>query len=327
MTTRSAEARLNIWLILACVPACLLSLSAGKVFIPLDHWFSGGLQSIILFELRVPRTLLALLIGGGLGLGGAVMQGFLRNPLADPGLFGVSSSAACGAVLAIFLGLSPILFALPIFALSGAALGMILLTALAGRTGGLVAFTLAGLILASLSGAATALIISLAPSPFLTAEIVTWLMGALSDRSWNDVLVAAPFVVLGCGLLLMRARDLDALTLGELTARSMGVDMGRLQLRIVLGIGLIVGGSVAAAGVIGFVGLMAPHAIRHFVKNQPSHTLIPSFLAGALLVVIADSCVRLSPQIVELRLGVAMSLLGAPFFLWILARMRRGQGW
>ena len=251
------------------------------------------------------------------------MQGYLRNPLADPGLFGVSSSAALGAVVSLFFGFAVSAWLLPIFALAGAGLGMTALAILAGRSGSLILFTLSGVILSSLTGALTSLLISLAPTPFASSEIVTWLMGALMDRSWDDVRIALPFSLIGMTALLWAARYLDALTLGDATARSMGVNMARLQWLIVIGVGLTVGSSVAVAGIIGFVGLVVPHLVRPLVGHQPSALLIPSALAGALLVVLADCMVRILPSASEVRLGIAMASIGTPFFVMLLFRMRR----
>lgn len=311
-------------LAVALAGAIGLSLLAGPVWIPPADWFSDPRAGVILFELRLPRTLLAALIGAALGLGGAVMQGYLRNPLADPGLFGVSASAALGAVLAIWLGaaaLQPLV--LPAFALAGAALGMAALALLVGQAQSIVLFTLAGLILSSLAGSLTAFLISIAPSPFVTAQIVTWLMGAVTDRSWQDLWLALPFVLVGALILWPAGRALDALTLGELSARSLGVDLGALQWRVVAGVGLLVGASVAVAGVIGFVGLMVPHLVRPLVGHRPSAVMPAAALGGALLLLLADSLVRVLPTASELRLGIAMSLVGAPFFLALLLDMRR----
>ena len=307
----------------ALVPAALVSLMAGRVWVPFDHWASGDLQSLIIMDLRLPRVCLALSIGAALGMAGAAMQGYLRNPLADPGLFGVSSSAALGAVSSLYFGYAASTFLLPLFALGGAALGVALLAIIAGRSGGLILFTLAGVMLSSLTGALTALLISLAPTPFATSEIINWLMGALTDRSWQDVRLSTPLMVAGMVILLFAARSLDALTLGVVAARSLGVNMMRLQWIIMLGVGLCVGASVAVAGIIGFVGLVVPHLVRPLVGHQPSALLLPSALAGALLVVAADCLVRLLPSASELRLGIVMSLLGAPFFLMLLFKMRR----
>lgn len=312
-----------IGLTAALAAAMALSLLAGKVWVPLSAWQSGDPRWLIIAELRMPRTVLAALVGAGLGLSGAAMQGYLRNPLADPGLFGVSAGAALGAVLALFFGVAAQAWLLPTFALTGAAVSMALLALLVGRSGSLIVFTLGGVILSSIAGSMTALAISLAPTPFATSQIVTWLMGALTDRSWNDVWIAAPLIGAGAALLALTGRSLDALTLGEPAARSMGVDPFRLQILIVVGVGLCVGASVAAAGVIGFVGLMVPHLVRPFAGHRPSAVLLPSALAGALLLVVADSAVRAAPTVSELRLGIAMSMLGGPFFLILLWKMRR----
>lgn len=315
--------RLNFGLVVALLFAAALSVAAGKVWVPLDAWTAADPRSIIIVELRLPRTILALLVGAALGLAGAVMQGFLRNPLADPGLFGVSSGAALGAVLALYFGYAAQAWLLPGFALIGAGATMALLALIAGRSGSLILFTLAGLILTSIAGSMTALAISLAPTPFVSSQIVIWLMGALTDRSWDDVTVALPLIVIGSVLLAGTARSLDALTLGEQAARSMGVDPARLQLAVIAGTALTVGAAVASAGVIGFVGLMVPHLVRPLAGNRPSAILLPSALGGALLLTVADSLVRLAPTVSELRLGIAMSMLGGPFFLYLLIRMRR----
>ena len=316
--------RLNLLLCVGIVLALLLSVIAGKVWVPWTAWLSDDPRWLIILELRIPRTVLAAVVGAGLGLSGAAMQGYLRNPLADPGLFGVSSGAALGAVISLYFGFAAQAWLLPLFALAGAAGAMALLALLVGRSASLIVFTLAGVILSSLAGSLTALAISLSPTPFATSEIVTWLMGALADRSWDDVWIALPITGIGAGLLAITGRALDALTLGEGAARSMGVDPLRLQILIVLGVGLCVGASVATAGVIGFVGLMVPHLVRPFAGNRPSAVLLPSALGGALLLLLADSLVRAMPIVTELRLGIAMSLLGGPFFLVLLLNMRRG---
>lgn len=313
--------RLNLVLIAAIIAAILLSLIAGKVWIA--PFGDDVRASVIIAQLRLPRAALAVIIGAGLGMAGAAMQGFLRNPLADPGLFGIAPMAALGAVLSLYFGFAVSAWLLPIFALVGAGLAMALLSLIAGRSASLVLFTLAGMMIASLAGAFTALAISLAPTPFAMTEIVTWLMGALTDRSWRDVWIAGPLVALGCVILMLTARSLDALSLGETAARSMGVSMNTLQWLLIIGIGLTVGASVAVAGIIGFVGLVVPHLMRPLTDGRPSQLLIPSALAGALLLVIADSLVRLMPMAGELRLGIALSLIGGPFFLWLLLNMRR----
>ncbi|MGV3555531.1 MAG: FecCD family ABC transporter permease [Croceibacterium sp.] len=311
-----------IALLLALIAIALpLSLLAGRVW--LDPWSTPN-AALILGELRLPRAVLAVVIGGGLGAAGAAMQGYLRNPLADPGLFGVAPGAALGAVASLWFGYAASPYLLPLFALAGAAGAMALLAAIAGRTGGIALFTLAGMMIASLAGALTSLAVSLAPNAFAMSEIVAWLMGALTDRGWPDVWLAAPLTLAGIVLLRLAAPALDALTLGEAAARSLGVRAARLQALLVGGIGLTVGSGVAVAGVVGFVGLIVPHLVRPLTDRRPSSLIVPSALAGALLVLVADFVCRVLPLVTELRLGIALSLIGAPFFLHLLLRMRRG---
>jgi len=300
-----------------------LSLLAGRVW--LDPWTTPN-ASIILAELRLPRALLAVVVGAGLGAAGAAMQGYLRNPLADPGLFGIAPGAALGAVASFWFGYAASAWLLPVFALAGAGGAMALLALIAGRSAGIALFTLAGMMIASLAGALMSLAISLAPNAFAMSEIVTWLMGALTDRSWAEVRLAAPLTLAGIVLLRLAGRDLDALTLGEPAARSLGVNPARLQWLLILGTGLTVGAGVAVAGIVGFVGLIVPHLVRPLTDRRPSALIVPSALAGALLVLVADCVCRVLPLVTELRLGIALSLVGAPFFLWLLLRMRR-EAW
>ena len=222
-----------------------------------------------------------------------------------------NTGAALGAVFSLYFGFAAAAWLLPIFALIGAAGAMALLALIAGRNGGIALFTLAGLMIASLAGSLMSLAISLAPNPFAQSQIVTWLMGALTDRSWADVYLAAPLTLLGIVFLGFAGRGLDALTLGEATARSMGINPGRLQVLLIAGVGLTVGSGVAVAGIIGFVGLIVPHLVRPMTDRRPSSLIVPSALAGALLVLVADSAVRILPFVTELRLGIALSLIGA----------------
>jgi iron complex transport system permease protein len=305
------------------VLAIPLSLLAGRV------WLDPGTTpnaAVILAELRLPRAVLAVIVGAGLGAAGAAMQGYLRNPLADPGLFGIAPGAALGAVASFWFGYAASAWLLPIFALAGAGGAMALLALIAGRSAGVALFTLAGMMIASLAGALMSLAISLAPNAFAMSEIVTWLMGALTDRGWAEVRLAAPLTLAGIVLLRLAGPGLDALTLGEPAARSLGVRPGRLQTLLILGTGLTVGAGVAVAGIVGFVGLIVPHLVRPLTDRRPSGLIVPSALAGALLVLVADCICRVLPLVTELRLGIALSLVGAPFFLWLLLKMRR-EAW
>ena len=297
-----------------------LSLVSGRVWVaPFDSLSA----SLILWELRLPRTILAISIGAGLGAAGAVMQGYLRNPLADPGLFGIAPMAALGAVASFWFDTNSNPITLPLMSVGGAAIGMALLSIIAGKTGGIALFTLAGLMIASLAGSLTALMITLSPSAFAISEIVIWLNGALTDRSWLEVQIALPLIALGTLLFFFSSKGLDALTLGTVTARSLGIRMDFVLLLLICGSGLVIGASVAVAGIIGFVGLIVPHLVRPLTNYMPSSLIIPSALAGACLLLAADIFVRVLPLNTELRLGIALSLIGAPFFLLLLMRMRR----
>lgn len=300
----------------------ILSLSVGRVWIPLSAWRAPGPLGILLFELRLPRTLLAIIVGATLGLGGAALQGYTRNPLADPGLLGVSAMASLGAVLSLYFSLTSY-WLLPAMAIGGAAAGVLLLLALAGLTGGTVTFVLAGVVLQTVAGAGIALALSLAPNPWASGEIIKWLMGSLQDRSVDDLRYALPLALAGGALVLATAPALDALTLGEAGARSLGARLGRARLMLVAGVGLATGACVAASGVIGFVGLIVPHLLRPLVGARPSALLVPSALGGAALMLAADMAVRLIPTAEEVRLGVALSALGAPFFLALVLMLRR----
>ncbi|MFL5316908.1 MAG: FecCD family ABC transporter permease [Microvirga sp.] len=308
----------------------LASLAIGPAPIPLataaKALVSGeGSAGIIVRDIRLPRTLLAILIGGTLGATGAALQGLLRNPLADSSVFGAPQAAALGAVLVLYFGLAGALsFALPLAAILGALVSIALVVAVAGRDGSTVVLVLAGLAIGSLAGAATSLAISLSPNPFAITEIVFWLLGSLEDRSMVHVVLAAPFLAVATALLLTTGRALRALSLGEETAASLGVDVARTRLVIVGASAVGAGASVAVAGAIGFVGLVAPHLVRPLCGYDPARTLVPATLAGAALRLAADCAVRLNPSGAEVRIGVLTALLGVPVFLWIIAR-RRGE--
>lgn len=305
--------------------AFALSLAIGPAQVPVAALFGGEdtLATIVMREIRLPRALLAVLIGGALGLSGAALQGFLRNPLAEPGVIGVSGMAALGAVIALYFGLSAAFpYALPLMAIGGALAAVVLLQALAGGAS-TTTLILAGVAIASLSGALTALALNLAQNPFAVTEIVFWMLGSIADRSMVHVALAAPFIALGSVLLLAGARQLDALALGEEAAIGMGVDLPRLRLLVVLGTALVVGAGVAVSGVVGFVGLVVPHMLRPLVGHRPSALLPVSALGGALLLLVADIAVRLITPGTELRLGVVTALVGAPFFFWLVVSHRR----
>jgi iron complex transport system permease protein len=307
----------------------LTSLGVGPVRLSpvsvVDALFGGGsdIQQVIVREIRLPRAILGFAIGGMLGLSGAALQGLLRNPLASPSLFGAPQSAAFGAVLVIALGLADVRsWALPVAAIVAAFGSVFALLAIAGRNAGLLILILAGLALSSLAGAATALVMNLSSNPFVVLEIAFWLLGSLEDRSFRHVVLALPFIVAGATILLAQRNAFRALSLGEETAQSLGVDVGRLRLMVISGVALGVGGAVAVSGTIGFIGLVAPHLVRPLIGHDPTRLLVPSALAGSALLLAADIAVRLIPSTSDIKVGVLTSIIGVPFFLYLIMRER-----
>jgi iron complex transport system permease protein len=295
----------------------------------LDALFGGGsdVQQIIVREIRLPRAILALAIGAILGLSGAALQGLLRNPLASPSLFGAPQSAAFGAVLMISLGWADVRsWALPAAGITMAFLSVFVLLGIAGRNAGLLLLILAGLAISSLAGAATALVMNLSPNPFAALEIAFWLLGSLEDRSFRHVTLALPFIVAGAIILMSQRSAFRALSLGEETAQSLGVNVSRLRLLVILGVALGVGGAVAVTGTIGFIGLIAPHLMRPIIGHDPARLLIPSALTGSALLLAADIAVRIIPSTTDIKVGVLTSIIGVPFFLYLIMRERRALG-
>jgi iron complex transport system permease protein len=305
-----------------------ISLLAGRVWLPVDEVWHGlwspeaNLAATIVTQLRLPRAILALEVGAALGLSGAVLQGVTRNPLAEPGLLGVSAGAALGAVIAVYFGFAThFATAAPLLGLVGALLASVLTFAL-GRGGGTITLVLAGAAVSALAAAGIALALNLAPNPYAAYEIMTWLMGSLADRSWAQVFLVTPFILFGCAMLLFTARGIDALALGEAQAQSVGIDLRRLYVLTVFGTALAVGASTAVTGVVGFIGLVGPHLVRPLMGHQPSRVLLPAALSGALLLLFADVATRLIHVGAEMKLGVLTSLIGTPFFFWLVVRLR-----
>ena len=306
------------------------SLFTGRAAGTLVDLFLGGAVDepqilwLIFNEIRLPRALLATVVGATLGLAGAALQGYLRNPLAEPGLVGASSTAALGAVLMLYTGASAWFpMALPLGGIAGAIIGLTLVTLLAGGRSGALTLILAGVAINTLAAALTSLALNLAPSPYAALEIIFWLMGSLADRSFEHVRVALPFMLVGWVLMLRLGRALDALSIGEEAASSLGYRLTRLRLLLLLGVGLSVGAAVAVSGAIGFIGLVVPHLLRPLVGHLPSALLPASALGGAAMTLAADIGVRLLSSGAELKLGVLTALIGAPFFLYLLVSMRR----
>lgn len=325
MVKRYGWSVLAVLLLLACI---LLSLGTGRVWLDpavlANSVFEPkpNLAWLILSELRLPRTVLGLMVGATLGLSGAVLQGLLRNPLAEPGLLGVSTGAALGAVIAIYFGLSSLfMLATPILGIAGAIVAA-MLTMTIGR-GGTLTMILAGVAVSGLMGAGLSLTLNFAPNPYAAYEITTWLLGSITDRDWSQVMLAAPFIVAGWACLILTVRDIDALTLGEAQAESLGVNLARTRFLALAGTALSVGAATAVTGSIGFIGLLAPHLVRPFVGHQPRRVLLPAALFGAVLLVFADVATRVIPTSQEVKLGVLTSMVGTPFFFWLVAKLRR----
>jgi iron complex transport system permease protein len=321
--------QLNALLALAGLAAILAGIMAGTAPLSLPDTlsglFGGGSEGarLIVQEIRLPRVLAAFLTGAALGASGALLQGLLRNPLADPGVLGVSAMAALGAVIAIWFGLTAIsAFAVPVMAIAFAALAAAILAGLAASRLSVVQLILAGVGLSSFAGALSALAMNLAPTPFSLSDLVNWLLGSVANRSFSDLALAAPFWIAGAGLAVLALPGLRALTLGEDTALSLGANVPRTRLLAIMASALLTGAAVAVAGMIGFVGIVAPHLVRPLVRHDPGDLILPSALTAGALLALADLAIRLAPFTQELKLGVAVSLIGAPAFIWIAARTR-----
>lgn len=310
---------------LAIFTACLLgstSLSATRVLAALFGGADAG-DELVVWSIRLPRALAAFLVGASLGLSGAALQGLLRNPLAEPGVLGVSATASLAATFAIYYGLvavSP--WVLPLAAISGALAATALLAFAAVRTSSVVTLILIGVGISSFAGALMSLLMNLAPNPFSLSDMIDWMLGSVANRSFHEIGLALPFMIAGSAILLITGRGLSALTLGEDAASGVGLNLRNQRIYTVLGAGLATGASVALAGAIGFVGIVAPHIIRPLVSHDPARSLVPSALLAGFIVVVADIGVRIIPTTNELKLGVVAALIGAPVFVWIAMQRR-----
>ncbi|MFK4003508.1 FecCD family ABC transporter permease [Qipengyuania sp. NPDC077563] len=309
--------------------ALLLSVTLGSVSLPIDRLlaalaFQGSEgDELVVWQIRLPRALAAAMVGAALGMSGAALQGLLRNPLAEPGILGVSATAALFATFVLYFGFAtagPLV--LPLAAVAGALLATLVVALAAIRTRSVVTLILIGVGLSSFSAAIMALLMNLAPNPFSLADMVNWMLGTVDNRSFADLSFAAPFMIAGAIILLMSRRGLSALSLGDEAAEGLGLDLRRQRLAVIIGAGLATGAAVSLAGAIGFVGIVAPHLVRPFLRYDPARLLVPSALLGGLILVLADIGVRVLPTDSELKLGVVASLLGAPIFIWIASRRR-----
>ncbi|MBX9574491.1 MAG: iron ABC transporter permease [Caulobacteraceae bacterium] len=324
----SGFARLNLTLGAACVLALMLAVGFGETVLTGAQWRQAFVDAAsgpadVLWHIRAPRALCALLVGAALGLGGAVMQGLLRNPLAEPGVLGVSAGGGAAAALAIVLGLGVVPGAVELTAVAGAGVVALALLAFVSRVSSPAGLILFGVALSALGGAATSLVFNLAPTPLAAAEVMAWLMGSVENRGWTEVLWIAVPTAVAAALAHACGPGLRGLALGEDTARTLGLPVERLQVTALVAASLAAGAAVAVAGAIGFVGLVAPHLVRRFVRDDPARIWAPSALAGGLILVAADLAVRVIPTEQELKLGVLTALVGAPLFALIAARAAR----
>ena len=325
MTSRQLIAGLIIASLLAVLAACFLGSTPMGVSRVLAALLGQGTQgdTTVIWQIRLPRALAAFVVGVALGTSGAALQGLLRNPLAEPGVLGVTATSSLFATFALYYGFAASsIFLLPIFAIAGALAATALLAAAAIRVQSVVTLILIGVGLSSFSAALMSLLLNMAPNPFSLSDMINWLLGSVANRSYDDLALSLPFVVLGLAILFSSRRGLSALTLGEEAASGVGLDLKRQRILVVLGAGIATGASVALAGAIGFVGIVAPHAVRPFVNHDPARSLLPSALLAGLILVVADILVRLLPTVTELKLGVVAALIGAPAFIWIAMQRR-----
>lgn len=320
---------LNTSLALLTLLCFFLSLHTGTAAVDvskgfIDAWHGVvSMESLIVTELRLPRALLALFIGGTLGITGAALQGLLRNPLAEPGIIGVSNGAALGAVMVFYFGFAGLgWYMLPMGGLLGAGIAVLCLSLLVPSNSNVLTLILAGIAINAIGSALIALALNFAPSPYAMQEIVYWLLGSVTNRSLHDAAIALPFMLLGWLMVLYCGRFLDALTLGEDTAQSLGFNVRRLRWVLVGGVAAGIGAAVSVSGNIGFVGLVVPHILRPLVGYSPRRLLSVSFWGGAILLLLADMTVQLLSQGGEMKLGVVTALVGGPFFLYLILRTR-----
>ena len=342
--------RPNVWIVILLALSCSLSiLSCGigamaiaperLLKVLLEPFFQSGevtqIESTVLLQIRLPRTMLTILIGLGLGVSGAAMQGLMRNPLADPGLLGLTMGASLMAALVIVLGnqLLPESLAiykqhaLPFFAFLGSfavSLTVMKLGVVAGKTQ-ISMLLLAGLAINGLVGTALGLLTFMADEQELRS-LTFWSMGSVSHGSWDDIFVLFPILTLGCYMLLRCARDINAMVLGDDQAKCLGVSVEKLKKRIVIWISLSVGSAVALTGAIGFIGLMAPHIVRMSLGPDNRYLLPLSGLTGSSLLLVSDILARTLMAPGELPIGIITSALGSPLFIYLLIKGKFGIG-
>lgn len=315
--------------VISLIAACLLGstpLGLDRVLAALLGQGSTG-DTLVIWQIRLPRAIAAYIVGMALGISGAALQGLLRNPLAEPGVLGVSASASLAATFTIYYGLSVFSpLAIPISAILGALAATSILAIAATRSTSVVTLILIGVGISSFSAAAMSFLMNMAPNPFSIADMINWMLGSVANRSMDDLALSLPFILIGMGMLFFKRRGLSALTLGDEAASGLGLNLKHQRIFIVLGAGIATGAAVSIAGAIGFVGIVAPHIVRPLVNHDPAQSLIPSALLAGLFLTIADIIIRILPTQNELKLGVVAALIGAPAFVWIAMQRRTENG-
>ncbi|GAB5456993.1 MAG: iron ABC transporter permease [Henriciella sp.] len=327
-----AERLLVPGLVMACLASILAACFLGSTPLGFERVFAALFgqgtigDSVVIWQIRLPRALAAFVVGAALGASGAALQGLLRNPLAEPSVLGVSASASLAATVSIYYGLTTLNpWVLPLAAIVGALAATAVIALAALRTQSVVTLILVGVGLSSFAGALMSLLMNLAPNPFSLSDMINWMLGSVANRSFDDLALAMPFLAVGLAILFASRRGLSALTLGEEAASGIGLNLQRQRILVVLGAGLATGAAVSIAGAIGFVGIVAPHLVRPFVQHDPARSLVPSALLAGLFLMLADIGVRVLPTQTELKLGVVAALIGAPAFIWIAVQRRAGN--
>lgn len=316
-------------LLLALLMVVPIALTTGPAHLGLKDVFhslrgnAGNMTNLVIVNIRLPRIILAMLVGAALATSGAVFQGLLTNPLAGPFTLGISSGAAFGASLAILAGVST--WILPFAGLLGATLALVSVMLLSGKNDGFQPRTLilAGIVIGSIFSAALSLIKSLSGESL--SSIVFWIMGSLSSRGWLEVRMFIPYLIIGIIGMVICARDLDYLCLGDEHAHSLGVDVVSIRRLLIFFASMTAASAVSVSGIIGFVGLVVPHAVRMILGPSHRRLLLISALAGAVLLLAADTLARALSYHSEIPVGVITALLGGPFFCFLLTR-RQSSG-
>ncbi len=323
-------------LVLALFATIVVCLSVGVISIPLDQVLAaltgGGSErdSWVIWNLRLPRIALAAIVGASLAIAGATMQGLFRNPMASPSVLGISSGAAFGASLAIVLGISWTsgAFAIPAMAFVFSFVTLFIVYAVSRSKGGYVpveTLLLAGIAVGSLFSALVSAMQYFAGEQL--SGVVFWMMGGLDEANWDQVLISLPPVVLGCSVIMVLARDLNAMMVGEEQAGNLGINVNGTRIVLLLASSLVTAIAVSVSGVIGFVGLIIPHIVRILVGPDHRILLPASIISGALFLVWMDTMARTIIAPAELPVGIITSMLGAPFFIYLLMSRKKSMGW